>query len=456
MSTVSQALASFVSAIDAERMSDSVERKASELLVDTIGCSVGAFTSPPVKALRDAYLESSGTQNATVVGTAQRAALPEAALINGTMGRYLDYNDTYMSLSTACHPSDHIMPLLSVAEVEGATGGDLLEAIVAAYEVEARGLDEAPVDPNGFDYVTWGVYSSVAAVGRLMRLTETELVDAIGIAGASNNPLYVSRRGDVSMWKGIAHSYATHNAIKACQMARNGITGPTAVFEEDDGFFEAIAESEVSFETTPDHDALRILQTNIKPYACGYYIAAPVAALREIMTEHGLEADDIDHITVEIFETAADLLATPDKWDTDLNRETADHSIPYTIAVAAIDGDVGPEQYADDRLRDSTVHNLMQRIDVHANEELTAYRSREPSHIPSVVTVTSDGAEYRTRIDCPLGHAENPMSTDQLEAKMRTLCEGYLSDQQIQTCLDRCWSFTDLETVAPLIEDLRI
>lgn len=456
MATVSEELASFVTAIDASKTDDAVQQKASRLLLDTIGCSIGAFTSPPAESLRDTYADSTGTQTATVVGTSQQASLENAALINGTMGRYLDYNDTYMAPTTACHPSDHIMPLLSVAEAEGASGTELLEAIVTAYEIEARGLDECSADPNGFDYAAWGVYSSVASVGRLMNLSESQLVDAFGIAGASNNPLYVTRRGDVSMWKGIAHPYVTHNAIQACQMAKNGITGPAAVFEGEDGFFEAAADGEISFADDPNHDDLRIYQANIKSHACGYYIISPVAGILEVMDEHDLDADDLDHVTVDIFETAAEILATPDKWGTDLTRESADHSIPYTVAVAAIDGHVTPAQYADDRLRSSEVHDMMQRIDVNSDDELTAHRSREPGHIPSVVTVESDGSEYQKRTNCPVGHSENPMSADQLEGKMRDNCDGLLSEQQIQSCVDRCGRLADLDTVQPLLADLEI
>lgn len=454
MSTVSQDLAAFASAISAEDFDRETVEKGKELLVDTIGCSMGAYTSPPVKALRETFDGSAGSDEATVVGTRDTAAVADAALVNATMARYLDYNDCYMAASAACHPSDHIMALLSVAEAEGATGTDLLEAIVTAYEVEGRGLDECPVRTNGFDYAAWGVYSSVAAAGTLMDLSEEALVDAFGIAGASNNPLYISRRGEVSMWKGVAHPYVTHNAIQACRMARNGLGGPTAVFEGPFGFYEVVADGEISFGRPPAPGEHRILETSLKSFACGYYIHSPITGVLELIDEHELDPDGIDAVHVETFDVAVEALATPEKWDTDLTRETADHSIPYSVAAAIVDGEVTPAQYAEDRLRAPEIHAVMDRITVEENEDLTAHRRDHPRHIPSITRITVDGTEYSTRVDSPLGHPERPMSDEQVRAKFEDNCRPLLSATQVEAALDACESLDALDRVDPILEPL--
>lgn len=456
MTRVSRDLASFVANITISDIGEDVREKTGELLLDTIGCSVAAFTSPPVKALRGTYGDSTGGELATVVGTDRCTSVADAALINAAMARYLDYNDCYMGVTAACHPSDHIMALLSVAEAEGASGAELVEAIVTAYEIEARGIDECPVRTNGFDYVTWGVYSSVAAAGKLMQLSEEELVNAFGIAGASNNPLYVSRRGEVSMWKGVAHAYATHNAIQACQLARNGMTGPEAIFEGPFGFFESVSDGEITFPDQPDFEDLRITGTSIKSFACGYYIHSPVTGVLQLIDEHEIDPEAIDSIRIETFEHAAGMLATPDKWATDLNRETADHSIPYTVAVAVLEGEVTPDQYSERHLRNTSVHELMDRIEVEGAPELTDHRSQHPRHIPSITTITADREEYKIRIDCPLGHPENPMTEEQIERKMTKNCRSYLSDGQIQEVIDVCRSVTALDSVDPLLRPLVI
>lgn len=454
MPTISQELAEFTRRITVDDLSPEVIDAVGELLVDTAGCAVAAFASPPVKALRETYAGSNGDRTATVLGTSRSASVADAALINAAMARYLDYNDCYMSDSAACHPSDHIMGLVSVAEAEGATGADLVEAVVTAYEVEGRGLDAAPVRPNGFDYVAWGVYSSVAAAGKLMDLSREELTNAFGIAGASNNPLYVSRRGEVSMWKGVAHAYATANAIEACRMARNGMTGPRAVFEGEFGFFDSVATEPVTFSDGPAFDDLRITETGLKPFPCGYYITSPVTGVLRLIDDHDVDPASIDSITVETFEHAVDLLASADKWGADLNRETADHSVPYTVAVAALDGEVTPAQYAEDRLRADDVHRLMDRVEVESDPELTAHRARRPRHVPSVTTIRVGDETYRARVDRPLGHPENPMAPAQVEEKMADNCRGYLTDAQVERCVETCRSVADLDRVDPLVESM--
>lgn len=456
MPPVSRDLARFASAISFEEFDSSVVEMAIDLVIDTVGCSLGAVDSPPVAALRDAYTGERSHGAATVVGTNRTAPVEYAALVNATMSRYLDYNDCYMANSAACHPSDHIMALLAVAEAEGSTGPELLEAIVTAYEVEGRGLDDCPVRTNGFDYAAWGAYSSVASAGKLMGLREDDLVNAFGIVGASNAPLYISRRGDVSMWKGVAHPYISHNAIQACQMARHGMTGPEKVFEGPFGFFEVVSDGEISFDGPPSPDDYRILETSIKSFACGYYIHSPVTGVLQLLDDEAIDPETIDGIHVEMFDHAVEALATPEKWDTDLNRETADHSIPYTVAVAVVDGEVTPEQYADDRLRDPAVHDLMAEITVEADPALTDHRRDQPRHIPSVTTISADGRSYVARIDAPVGHPDRPMSREQLEDKMVDNCQSLLSADQIADCIRTCRSLEDLSRVDPILDSVAL
>lgn len=453
MASVSRDLARFAESLSYEAFDESVVDTSIDLLIDTIGCSLGAFESPPVAALRQAYGDRRTQRAATIAGTSRETAVEYAALVNAAMARYLDYNDCYMANSAACHPSDHIMALLAVAEAEGSTGRELIEAIVTAYEVQGRGLDDCPVRVNGFDYAAWGAYSSVASVGRLMGLTTDQLVDAFGIVGASNAPLYISRRGEVSMWKGVAHPYVTHNAIQACQMARHGLSGPSAVFEGPFGFFEVVSGGDISFADPPAGD-YRISETSIKSFACGYYIHSPVTGALELIDAHAIDVGTIEGVHVQMFDHAVDALATPEKWDTDLNRETADHSIPYTVAVAIVDGAVTPDQYSADRLTDPAVHDLMTRVTVEADGTLTDHRESHPRHVPSITTISADGEEYSTRIDAPLGHPDRPMSREQIETKMAENSGALLSDDQIRDCIATCRSLDELPTIVPVLETI--
>mgnify|MGYP000238010805 CR=1 FL=1 len=454
MESTSRRLAAYVAALSFEDLDDGVVERTAEVVLDTVGCAIGGFTSPPAKALREEYAAHSGGDPARIAGTDRAVPVEYAALINATMARYLDYNDCYMGPDGACHPSDHVLALVSVAEAEGATGAELVEAIVTAYEVQCLGMDQAPVRAQGFDYVAWGGYSSAAAVGKLMGLDADELVNAIGIAGTANAPLYVGRRDSVSMWKGVAHPYVTHNAIQACQMARAGVTGPAEVFDGTFGFREVVSPNELTFGDPPAGDGYRIMETSLKYYACGYYIHSSVAAVLELLDAYAFDPTDVESIRVNTFDHAATVLATPDKWSTTQNRETADHSIPYTVAAALVDGEVTPRQYASDRLRDPSIHGVMKSVTVDADPELTAHRESNPKHIPARVTIEVDGAEYTARVDAPLGHAERPMSDEQLDAKFRSLCDGLLEEAAIDDAIEHSRNVHRLETVDGLLDAL--
>jgi 2-methylcitrate dehydratase len=287
-----------------------------------------------------------------------------------------------------------------------------------------------------------------------MGLDADELVNAIGIAGTANAPLYVGRRDAVSMWKGVAHPYVTHNAVQACQMAREGMTGPAEVFDGTFGFREVVSPNELTFGDPPAGDGYRITETGIKYYACGYYIHSAVTAVLELLEAHAFDPADVESIHVDTFDHAATVLATPDKWSTTQNRETADHSIPYTVAAALVDAEVTPRQYAPGRLRDPAIHRVMELVTVDADPELTAHRESNPRHIPARVTIGVDGNAYTARVDAPVGHAERPMSDAQFDEKFRSLCDGLLTDAAVDDAIERSRNVSRLETVEPLLDAL--
>lgn len=432
---------------------------AGRFVLDSLACSVGAYAAEPVKRLRSTYGDRRAATEATLLGTDRTVAPEYAALVNGTMVRYLDYNDCYLSGDSVCHPSDHIPGLLAVAESEGADGADLLAAVVLAYEIESRGVDTGMVWDSGFDYVTWGTMSTAAAVGRLMGLDRATIRDAIGIAVTSGNALLAARLGDVRMWKGVAHPYVTHGAIQACQMAREGITGPPDAVAGEGGFGTAVTGREVRFAALGGRDGapFRLPRSNVKPYACGYFMMAPIEALLGILDERGVtDADAIESVEVRTFDQAAQVLAGPEKRARDLTREAADHSLPYTLAVAAVDRAVTPRQYAPDRLDDPRVHDLMERITVVVDDDLSAARRDAPGELPHVVRVTADGETTERRIDAPPGHFRNRLSDDRLERKVRDLVRPYLLPDQTARLIDACRDIGGLDSVDPLVEATRV
>lgn len=467
MKLSSELLADYTLELSADDLPEEALDAVKRHTLDSIGCCLGAFTSPPSKYQRSVYGSignngssegnGPGGDTATVFGSGRETLLEYAGLINSTMVRYLDYNDTYISEGRACHPSDHIPALISVAQAEGATGTELIEAIIVAYEIEGAGLDTGATWDNDYDYVSWGAYSSVAAIGKLMNLSREELVSALGIAGASNLTLSVSRRGEVSMWKGVAHAYVVHSAIEACQLARGGLTGPEDVFKGPGGFFDVV-DDELVVDTLGgrDGDSYRITQSHLKPFPCGYYMQPMITGVRDLVSEHDISPDNVKAIEIETFEQAETILGGEEKWSKDLTRESADHSIPYTAALAVIYGDVTPEHYNEEYRTNREIHQLMDLVSVEESEEMNAASIERPDSTPSLIRLVTDDDTYEMQVDYAPGHAQNPLPTAEIESKTRKMAEPLLTAQQIETVIEFCDDLADQPTVDPLLHALEL
>lgn len=465
MELTSATIADYALDLSADDLSEAAIEATKRLTLDSVGCCLGAYTSPPSKHLRALYgsigdrTETRGDGEAATVFGAGTTTRPEyAALINATMVRYLDYNDAFVSEGRACHPSDHIPALISVAEAEGATGEELLEAIVVAYEVEGAGLDTGVAWEHGYDYVTWGAFSTVAAAGRLMGLDRAQLVNALGIAGASNLTLSVSRKGAVSMWKGVAHPYVSHNAIQACQLAREGMTGPEHVFDGPGGFFEVAAGRELTVDSLGGRDdaPYRITRAHVKPFPCGYYMQPMITGVRDLVAEHELTPSAIEAIEIETFEQAATILGGEEKWSTDLTRESADHSIPYTAALAVVYGDVKPEHYGEAYRTDPSLHQLMQLVSVEETAEMNEAARTDPDSTPSIIRLRTSETTHERRVDYAPGHAQNPLSREELLAKFRSMADPLLTASAIDEVTAFCDNLSERSGVEPLVEALTV
>jgi 2-methylcitrate dehydratase len=371
-----------------------------------------------------------------------------ATFANGVMLRFLDYNDGYTSTGESGHPSDSIAAVLTVADALGRSGQDVITATVLAYEVFCRICDEVDLKPLGFDHVTVGGMASTAAAARLFQLTGNELANAFNLGIAPNIALYQTRIGHVSMWKGCAYANASRNAVFAAMLASRGMTGPAPIFEGVGGYFKAVTRAPFKLpgfggKKTP----YKILECSIKRFPLGQYSQTVVEAALELRSKIK-SADDIAEIRIETVTAGVRLMAgDPEKW-TPATRETADHSMPYTVAVALLYGTVESQHFDDEYLRDPKILGLAARVKVAISEEADR-------HMPHAMRchftlVTKAGATLATMVDYHKGHYKNPMSEAEIEAKFRPLAAGVLNPAQTDRLLAALWRLEE----QPNIHDL--
>lgn len=411
--TLADRLAAFTLAARFENLPDAVVAEARRRLLDAFACAAGALGEPAPTIARTAAGRVRGTPGAALIGGG-RSSADWAAFANGVHIRYLDCNDTYLSLEPA-HPSDNWAAILAAGEHVGADGRALIAAAAVAYEVQCRLCDAASIRARGWDHVTYGCLSSALAAAKLLGLDHARTVHALGIAGTTGTALRLTRAGELSMWKGCAFAHAARNGVFAAMLAADGMTGPAPLFEGDMGFFQQVSGK---FLLSPlggptAHDWM-LPKTSIKFVPAEYHSQSAIAAAFALRPRIG-DPERIRSIEIATFRTAVEIIGQdPEKWRP-RTRETADHSLPYCTAVALVDGEVSAVQFSDERLNDPALIDLVSRTTVVEDPELTA---GYPSGIPNRVAVTlDDGTVLVETNSFPPGHDKNPLSDAQLRVK---------------------------------------
>jgi 2-methylcitrate dehydratase len=459
---LAERLARYCQTLSYDHLPEAVVREAKRRVLDSLGCALGAWTAPPCRISRQLAQAVTVPQGATLWGTGHKTLPDLATFANGALVRYLDFNDTYLAKEPA-HPSDNIAAVLAVGEAAHASGKRVIQAIALAYEVQCRLCDAAALRPRGWDHVTYGPFSSALAAAKVMKLSPIATLQAVNLAGVANIALRQTRVGDLSMWKACAFSNAARNGMFAAMLAQRGMTGPSPIFEGEKGFMTLVSGpfelSRFGGEEGPSEPGtFKILDTYIKRYPVEYHaqtaVEAALAIREEMLKREGIDAlAGITDIEVGSYDVAIEIIGRdPEKWHP-RTRETADHSFPYCVAVALLDGKVTWHSFDSKRLSDPVLHELMQRLRVVPQPEFVG---RYPQAMPTRVTVrTKAGNTYIQQVDYPLGHPKNPMSDHEVEDKFRLLATGKLDRKRVNKVIDAVWKLDQLKDVSALMPLLK-
>ena len=451
MATLVEQLSTYTTTLRFEDLPAEVVHQAKRLIMDSVGCALGGYWSEPARIARDLAATVRSSEPVTVIGSGEHTSPELATFANGVMLRFLDFNDGYTSTGESGHPSDSIAAVLSTAELRRRSGKEAITATVLAYEVFCRICDAADLKPLGFDHVTVGGMASTAAAARLFGLSRAETIEAFNLAIAPNVALYQTRIGRVSMWKGCAYANASRNAVFAAMLAARGMTGPSPVFEGEGGYFKAVTRKPFALPAFGGNDgSLKIMECSVKRFPLGQYSQTVVEAALQIRPRLR-DGDEISEIRIDTVTTAVRLMAgDPDKWEP-TTRETADHSMPYTVAIAFIYGDVQEEHFGARFLTNAKVRALTRRVEVAASEE--ADQRMPEAMLCRMVVTTVGGERHEASVEYHKGHWRNPMSDDELEGKFRRLGGGVLTPPELDRLAEALWK---LETLPDSGDILRL
>jgi 2-methylcitrate dehydratase len=431
--TEAMQLAEFVVARQYADLSTAAVEQLKIRVLDSLGCAFGALDGEPIAIIR-AHTDASGGAPLCGLIAGGRSAPDRAAFHNGALVRYLDFNDSYLAADETCHPSDNLAPVLAAADYADAHGEQFLAALAVAYQVQTRLSDEAPVRDRGFDHTVQGAYGAAAGAAKALQLGAERTAHAVAISGTANNALRVTRTGSLSHWKGLAYPNTAFGAVHAAFLAMRGITGPAEVFEGNKGFADSIAGPFRIDWAGEDLESVR--RTVIKKFNAEVHSQSAVEAVLELQKAEGFAGADVEAVELEVFGVAYRIIGGGEEGEkTSVTRkEEADHSLPYMIAAALLDGRLLPEQYTPERIAADDVQGLLRRVTVREAGDLG---DRFPAEMPvRLAVVLKDGRRLRREQADYEGFHTRPMAWETVAAKFDSLAEPHLSPERRERIKD--------------------
>lgn len=445
MGTTEQTLAEFIATFPPDRIPPEIMHIGKRLLLNEVGVALYASKDPAIGILMDLFAYEGCNALATVIGLGTRTSPRQAALANGFLGHFEDYDDTH--LDTVIHTASPIYPAaLASAEAIDAGGDKLLAAGVLGIEVACR-LGRLIV-PNfreaaGFWHITntCGVFGAAAAASRLLGLTPHQIEHALGIAGTQAMGL---REVFGSMTKPFHAGKAAENGLLAAQLAQRGFTSISAeskgILEGARGFAAVMAEGyDLADLTRGLGEAWELPEIAIKAHACGQANQPLLGSMAQLRTKPRVTPDNIESIHGTV-QRMAPGLATRRHPQKGLEGKFSYH---HAMACVLVDGHAYPRQFTDAKVNDPLIISLRDRITVTEDPSL---RRRA-----AAVSVTlKDGTTHSVTTEFALGTPGNPMSDGQLEDKFRALAGDVLPQKKVDLLVERLWSIESVRSMGEL------
>jgi 2-methylcitrate dehydratase PrpD len=436
---VTRTLARYIVGARYEDLPANVRKEGTRTLLNWMGVAVGGSHHETVDRAVAALAPFSGPAQASLLGRRERFDIMNAAFVNGVSSHIFDFDDTH--LKTIIHPAGPVASsILALCEYHPVSGKDFLNALVLGVETECR-IGNA-VYPNHYD-VGWhitgtaGVFGAAAAAGKLLGLSEQQMVWALGLAASQPVGL---RESFGSMNKSFNPGRAASNGLFAALLASKNYTSSEGMIEAKRGWANTISTKQDYREIT---EALgqryEAALNTYKPFACGIVIHPAIDAAIQLRNENRLTADQIARVDLKVHPLVLELTG---KKTPQIGLE-GKFSVYHSVAVAIIEGAAGEKQYSDRAVRDPQVVALRDRVSAVVDPSV------KPEQVDMTI-VLKDGRSLHKRIEHAIGSVEVPMTDQQLEAKFTDLASAVLPAAQVRKLIETCWQVERLSSAAAI------
>jgi 2-methylcitrate dehydratase len=437
-----EALAKYAARASFADLSAESRRQMPVHILDSLACCLAALGAGPIVACREQVADFGGSGPCALIGGG-KANPVYAAFWHTALVRYVDFMDNFLAPTETCHTADNFGPVLTAAEYAGASGRDLMLGVALAYTVQSRFVDHANFMSRGFDHTAQLAFSLGAACGRLLGLSEQQIGHAIAMAASSDASFAVIRAKPLSQWKGLASSQSALGSMQTLFLARRGVEGPLRVIEGPLGL-----DNLLHMHVRIDWDKQGyegVVESTIKKYNSMIHTQSAVHCMVELVKRHKIDPSRVVSIEAEVFQLCYDF-AGGGLYGVDRGirtKEQADHSLPYLLAVALLDGDVMPAQFASDRIVRSDVQGLLKKVSVRPNHE---YTDEYPRKMPAKITVRlKDGTVIENEVQDYPGLASHPFTWEDSALKFDKLVAGRVDEGLCREIKDAVRSLENIQ-----------
>lgn len=449
---ITQQLSEFTAGIRLDRLPPDVVQRARYLVLDLVGNIVrarhDAESTPAFLSAARAMGMAAG--NNGVFGDAARYTPAGAAFLNGALAHSLDFDDTHAAGSL--HPGAPVIPAaLAAGEMAGASGADVLAAIIAGYEITCRVALALPAKAHydrGFHpTATCGAFGAAAAAARVFGL------DADGVAGAMGTVLSQCA-GSLEFlvngaWtKRFQVGWAANNGLMAATLVREGFKGAAEALEGPHGFLQAYAPAPQPERAVQDLGSVfELMATAVKPYPSCRYGHASIDAALALRAANDIKPQDITAVTIGLPRAGMLLIGEPaNKKANPQNVVDGQFSGPFVVASALATGAMGWDSYG--LLEDPTVRALLPKVTCAFDPEIEA---EFPANMSGKLTVEAGGKRFSQKVVVPKGEPANFLTEAELRAKFAGLADAVLGADRAAQLADAVLAIDSTSDIASLM-----
>jgi 2-methylcitrate dehydratase len=428
-----QALAQYAARATFDDLSSESRKQLPVHILDSLGCCIAALGAGPVDACREQVADFGGTGPCALIGGGKANPI-YAAFWHTTLVRYVDFMDNFLAPTETCHTADNFGVALTAAEYVGGSGRDLMLGVALGYTVQSRFVDHGNFMTRGFDHTAQLAFSHNAAAGRLLGMSESQIANAIAMAASSDASFAVIRAKPLSQWKGLASAQSALGAMNTLFLARRGVQGPLQVIEGPNGIDNLLhMQLRVDWDK---QDYEGVVESTIKKYNAQIHTQSAIYCIIELVRQNkralsvagGFDPSKVVSIEAEVPRITYDFTGGGHYGvDKEVRtKEQADHSLAYLLAVALLDGNVMPAQFASDRITRPDVQSLMKKVSARPDQD---YTEQYPRRMPAKITVRlQDGTVFQNEVEDFPGLPSHPFTWDDEVEKFDRLVAGRVDD----------------------------